>query len=843
MKSRLKTRCAVVALSALLCAPQGFAYYHFTRYLTRTAPFTPVPERFDLNVLQNKTLPYLISEDGPTAYAPGDSFAAVVSQIEAAAAVWSGVSSSELRLSFGGLFTPGTRMDAPAIEVLFQDEMAPGIIAMGGPVTLASLTDAPAGSYVPIVKSQLILRKDLSSRASWTEGFFLTLVHELGHTLGLQHTWTGSVMSTEITRATTKSDPIAADDVAGISLLYPVKGFAESTGKISGQVTWNGQGIALASVVALTSRGAISALTNPDGTYTISGVPGGYYFVYAQPLPPAYAGEMQPVNLVLPTDPDGHSILPGTAFDTLFWPGTRMPVQAVQVNPGETVADISFAVQKRNSVAMHSIQTYSFIGQQVIKPAHILLGEATGSLVLTGAGLVTNNAPTPGLGITVANAGEFVTKGGMRPYDPAPYYIQLELQLNPFASFEGLRHLIFTLPNDTHVQPSALRFVASNPPTITSVSAAVDRAVFIDGTELNASTRILFDGVTVPSSLVSPNHLQVTLPAALGGHRATIVALNADGQSSLFTNGTDSPAYNFDPANTPQIALNIPVLPAGVETVVELSGLGTQFDPGALKLGFGTSDVTVRRLWVTGPDKVLANIGTNQNAPGGVTDVSVSAGLQVVTAPAAFQLLPGPSQQMYLSSGGVAATQGEPLTVAIANMPVFAAAPSLTATFGARAVQVLKLDGNLVTIQVLIDQPLGPNVLRLRVNNADSVLPIAIQVEAPPPLVLGAFNQAGQAVDADHPVFLGDTIRVQIALQGNPSAALDKSQLTVASGAVKHAVVGLAAIADKPGNYYVDVILSDQTTPGPVISLVVSIDGHASAPLELPLQPLPNVPR
>ncbi|MEJ7605393.1 MAG: matrixin family metalloprotease [Bryobacteraceae bacterium] len=53
---------------------------------------------------------------------------------------------------------------------------------------------------------------------SYSESFYGTLVHEVGHAIGLQHTFTSGAMSTN-TRATTKAKPITQDDIAAVSLL------------------------------------------------------------------------------------------------------------------------------------------------------------------------------------------------------------------------------------------------------------------------------------------------------------------------------------------------------------------------------------------------------------------------------------------------------------------------------------------------------------------------------------------------------------------------------------------------------------------------------------------------
>jgi hypothetical protein len=142
------------------------------------------------------------------------------------------------------------------------------------------------------------------------------MVHEVGHALGLQHTFTSSVMSTAVTRATSAVRPLDADDIAGISLLYP-RNFGSQTGSITGKVTAGNQGVHMASVVALRHNGsAVSSLTNPDGTYEIDGVPPGTYFVYVQPLPPT-------ANIILPKDPDGNDVSPSGPSSTPTQPTSR----------------------------------------------------------------------------------------------------------------------------------------------------------------------------------------------------------------------------------------------------------------------------------------------------------------------------------------------------------------------------------------------------------------------------------------------------------------------------------------------------------------------------------------
>ncbi len=158
-------------------------------------------------------------------------------------------------------------------------------------------------------------------------------VHEFGHALGLQHTLTSAMMSTAITSAATKASPLAPDDIAGISLLYPTQNYLQSVGSIQGIVAVAGTGVNMANVVALSASGvAISTLSNPDGSYLIQGVPPGQYYIYASPLPPAQTGESYPDNITPPEDPLGNPFNANTAFDTEFFPGTRDWTQAVTAN-------------------------------------------------------------------------------------------------------------------------------------------------------------------------------------------------------------------------------------------------------------------------------------------------------------------------------------------------------------------------------------------------------------------------------------------------------------------------------------------------------------------------------
>jgi hypothetical protein len=138
--------------AAIAFASISPAYYHFLHYPSRSV-FRAMPEKFDLNALPNRTLSYFISDGTGVTLDRNDNYAGLVSQIRAAGQVWNDVESSDLRLAFGGITSPGAPQTAASLEVLF-DEVPPGLVAMGGPTVRADSN----GLFIPILKSVVCTR-------------------------------------------------------------------------------------------------------------------------------------------------------------------------------------------------------------------------------------------------------------------------------------------------------------------------------------------------------------------------------------------------------------------------------------------------------------------------------------------------------------------------------------------------------------------------------------------------------------------------------------------------------------------------------------------------------------
>ena len=136
--------------------------------------------------------------------------------------------------------------------------------------------------------------------------------HEAGHFFGMDHASdASSTMFWATGNGYTYQRNLSTDDIAGISTLYPPANFS-STGTLSGKVkTTANAAVYGAIVVAVNASGqpVASTVTDPNGNYSIQGLPAGSYTVFAEPL----AGRITVSNISTLT-----AVYPSSTVNTNF---------------------------------------------------------------------------------------------------------------------------------------------------------------------------------------------------------------------------------------------------------------------------------------------------------------------------------------------------------------------------------------------------------------------------------------------------------------------------------------------------------------------------------------------
>lgn len=896
MKSNPRRICRVLAIAAVavLLGTPSEAYYHYIHFASRTAtPFNPIYEKFDLNALANKTVTFFVSDQTPVAYGPNDSFGSVLSQVKQALATWNAVSTSDLRLSLGGLesytanptvIAPGSPSPNPATpggDVIFVD-LPPGIIGMGGPTTSATLALGPSGTFFPILRGIVMLSRDtslgpgsdsaltgaasLGPGASYFEEFFTTAVHEIGHALGLQHTWTGSAMSQSVIRNTSRTRPLDADDIAGLSVLYGKLGWAAGYGSIQGTVTRNGQPVAMASVVAISPDGpAVSSLTNPDGTYKIEGLPPKpNYKVYVHPLPPdgiVPSGE----GLRVPVDQNFQPLQPTTnLFQTVFSPATLDPQQASTYNitAGVSIQGVSFAVQPRASLPTYDVVTYAELNTAT--RSYTSLGD------MTVVGAFANSNQSPFAVIAQASSPAFLPNpnsitimGGFAPAilnnkvsgQPTvlPYPNQAGMVVAyfypPLGAGTGPRHLVFNFGTDIYVLPNGLTLVQKGPPlvaaaspnsdgtvTVTGAGFGLDSSVYFDGLKANATATGSFAGTDVLGSIT------VTPPPGASSQVSTITLYNTDGQNSMILQSQNPQTYTYPLAPTPQIAsitinsLPAAALPAASSAAVAITASGMNFQDGLVTVGFGSDDVTVRRLWVVDTTHLIANVVAVPGAALGPSEISVISGSQFIAQPGAFQTQPArlgfpfiglpvvnadPTQQT-IYPGSFASIYG-------LNLGVSSSSVLLTLNDNPVTLQSVRPDGGQINFLVPAGFPAGRATLKLN-NGSQDAFPVMVQIDSQPPAIAAVNNQANLSLNGTS-VGAGDILNV-VVTGLDPAVLTNQGRVQVTVSGVTMSIYpnGISSLGN--GQFQIQFILT-QGFGGTQVPLVVWVDGSSSQPVNI----------
>ena len=255
---------------------------------------------------------------------------------------------------------------------------------------------------------------------------------------------------------------------------------------------------------------------------------------------------------------------------------------------------------------------------------------------------------------------------------------------------------------------------------------------------------------------------------------------------------------------------------------------------GAVTLGLGTPDISVRRVWVLSPTHLVANVVVAPGAATGSSEASVISGFQMATQPGGFQIQPAdptlpflamplensdPYQQI-LYPGAVVSVYGQRLAIAPNAAQV---------NLNGQSVQVLYSSANQVNFVIPPGFSTGLAVLNLY-NGSVNAPPVELEIDNAPPVIQQIIGASGQSLDASHFALSGDTLVAAVS-NVDPSVAGNPGRVQVTIAGIQQAVLQANAGAQN-STITVSFVVS-QSFNGATVPVVVAVDGVTSSPASI----------
>jgi Matrixin len=197
--------------------------------------------------------------------------AAIVSR---AFASWAALPEADIRFESAGVVAQAGKVEGISVSVV--DDLLRG---QGAMALTAYMYDNQTGRMVDA---------DIRIDPSLFDGKVnaqVALQHEVGHTLGLDHSASLSAVMYPYVSDQTPVE-LDLDDRIAISTIYPRTDPTLRGATLQGRVMGDGGGIFAAQVVAVDAQGqpVATGLTNAAGEFTLLTIPAGRYRLYAEPL-------------------------------------------------------------------------------------------------------------------------------------------------------------------------------------------------------------------------------------------------------------------------------------------------------------------------------------------------------------------------------------------------------------------------------------------------------------------------------------------------------------------------------------------------------------------------------
>jgi len=277
--------------------------------------------------------------------------------------------------------------------------------------------------------------------------------------------------------------------------------------------------------------------------------------------------------------------------------------------------------------------------------------------------------------------------------------------------------------------------------------------------------------------------------------------------------------------------------------MIEINGANTHFAQGETVVGFGTSDIAVRRVWVLSPTRLLANVHLAPATPLLAATMTVVTGFETVAQPAVLQVEAAAPEAMAVNPRALNIVTGLPsvyaggqAAVAVSNLPENA---PVAVTVNDLPASVLEASQDRVVFTLPAELPVGPAVLRITADG-QPLLPVVVPIDPAPPAVLQVLAAPDVAADESHPAEPGQLLAVKVAGLADPSITGAPERLRVTVGGVDHVPAKVYGSDPDHDVYMLEFNLSSVVPAGTSVPLTVRIGDRLSAPFPVAVAERPE---